>query len=146
MICPKCSSNKVVKNGKNYGSSRMICKDCNKTFYENKEPKYSNETKNMAIEMYLNSCGIRSIARILKTSPSLVLKWIKSRAKILAEHLRNKANEIEEKDNTPDIIEMDEIYTYIKKNKIESRYGLLILGKEVVYLNLYRKIKEQELQ
>lgn len=35
-----------------------------------------------------------------------------------------------------DIIELDEIYTYVKKRKKGQSYGLLILGEESVLLRL----------
>ncbi len=81
----------------------------------------------MAICMYINNCGIfELIARILKTSPTLVLYWIKRYAKNFIESLENKKVSKINGDNKslsqPDIIEMDEIFTYIKKNK--SNQGL----------------------
>jgi transposase-like protein len=30
--CPSCSSNQIVKNGKQYGRIRYKCKECNKQF------------------------------------------------------------------------------------------------------------------
>jgi transposase-like protein len=30
--CPKCNSNSIVKNGKQYGRIRYKCKDCGKQF------------------------------------------------------------------------------------------------------------------
>jgi len=80
----------------------------------------------MAICMYINNCGIRAIARILKTSPALVLYWIKRYTKNFIESLENKKVSKINGDNKslsqPDIMEMDEIFTYIKKNK--SNQGL----------------------
>ena len=71
--------------------------------------------------MYLNNVGIRKIAKFTGCSPTLVLRWIKA----FGEH--KKQREASEKKRAaaekPDTIELDEIYTYIKKNETEQWYG-----------------------
>ena len=42
----------------------------------------------------------------------------------------------EEKKDEIQILEMDELYTYIKKNRIKSEYGLLSIGMHSVLLHL----------
>ena len=66
----------------------------------------------MAIEMYMNSMGIRAIGRVLGASPAAVLKWIGKEHAALQHKLAQAAPT-----NTgiPDVIEMDEIYTYVQK-------------------------------
>lgn len=44
--CPHCNSNKVVKNGFQYGRRRYRCKDCGKQF-QNK--KVNSRKKNLII-------------------------------------------------------------------------------------------------
>jgi DNA-binding transcriptional regulator YdaS (Cro superfamily) len=79
--------------------------------------------------MYLNNVGIRKIALLLGVSPPSVLQWIKKAGRDVAFKLSTASNVI--KDNIPDIIEMDEIFTYVKKNSKGSSSGLLILGTKV---------------
>ena len=60
-------------------------------------------------------------------SHPLLLRWIKQFAKVVKEKLLTVVDNLE--DHTlPDIIEMDEIYTCIKKGNQEFHYGLLIVG------------------
>lgn len=137
--CKYCNSTSLVKNGIVLGSQRYKCKVCNrKTRVGDARVKYDDNKKHMAMVMYLNSCGIRSIARVLKTSPALVLHWIKRYAKNFIDITENnklsKVNHNESQE--PDIIEMDEIFTYIKKNETKSEFGLLILGNNTVLLRL----------
>ena len=131
--CPKCGSTKTVKHGFIKTYQKYVCKDCNSIFSD-KPKKYSDEFKMQAIEMYLNNTGVRKTAMFLKVSPPLVLKWIKGAAKILSNKLREVASHVETASEEPDIIEMDEIYTHIKKNSQGFSYGLLILGNKVVLL------------
>mgnify|MGYP002626344167 FL=1 len=130
--CPKCGSKKVRKNGKNRGTQRMICCECGKTFPS--EPKrISKETKQKALMMYLNNVGIRKIALIFNVSPTSVLRWIKNAHKLLMELIKNFNPLSHDK---ADIIELDEIYTYVKKRKKEQSYGLLILEDKCALLHI----------
>jgi transposase-like protein len=70
--CPYCNSNHTVKHSKYKNFYRFKCVDCKKTFTD-KVPKYSNNTKQRALWLYLNNMGIRKIAKYLGISPPLVL-------------------------------------------------------------------------
>jgi hypothetical protein len=65
----------------------------------------------------------------------LVVRWIREFAVNLRRKLE-KAQADFPADKIPDVIEMDEIYTRVKKGEIEFPYGLLILGTEVKLLRL----------
>jgi transposase-like protein len=131
MICPHCQSEKTCKNGVTKGIQRCRCRACGRTFSET--PKTSKDAKEKAIFMYLNNVGIRKTALFLGVSPSTILNWVRERHAILQEMLlRDKPNYSEQ----ADIIEMDEVFTYVKKNKAESSYGLLIVGDKVALLRL----------
>ena len=89
----------------------------------------------MAVNLYLEGCGFRRIARILSNMfekhfcYQTVIQWIKKEAK------KQESAELETKEETQ-ILEMDELYTYIKKNRIKSEYGLLSIGTRSVLLRL----------
>ena len=65
--------------------------------------------------MYLNNAGIRKIALFFGVSAPVVLRWIKNAHKLLQELSEDFNPLVSEK---ADIIELDEIYTYVKKRKI----------------------------
>ena len=130
--CPNCGNIKVRKNGKSRGTQRMKCSSCGKTFAEHPK-RISKETKKKAIMMYLNNVGIRKIALIFNVSPTSVSRWIQNAHKLLTE-LINKFNPLSH--DKADIIELDEIYTYVKKRRKESSYGLLILEDKCVLLHM----------
>ena len=114
MECPNCRSEQISKNGHNRGAQRYRCKECGVTFTE-KPRKFSGEDKKQATEMVLNGIGIRKTAKFVKNSATSVINWVKEAHRIL------KAVKKEEKvSERPDIIEFDEIYTFVKKRAAGS--------------------------
>lgn len=130
--CTHCNSNNTKKNGSGKWGQRYYCKDCKRTFTLN-EPRFSKKVKFMAIQFYLNNVGIRKIALFLKTSPVSVLRWIRNAHKILQKELQEYDPL---KTEQSDIIELDEIYTYVKKRRNGQSYGLLTLDGESVLLHI----------
>jgi len=116
--CPNCNSGEVVKRGFRAGYQRYVCKSCKKTFSEH---KHSQEKKDFALFLYMNSNGIRQISKIVKVAPSLVLFWIRKAHERLKELIKRRG----ESNRKLDIIELDEIYTYVKKNLIGARMDCL---------------------
>ena len=129
VTCHHCNSTNFKKNGSSNDVQRYVCKNCNRTFTSNGE-RYHRSVKEQAIKMYLNNVGIRKIALFLNVSPPGVLKWIKKAGQDISFRLSTAAHQV--KDNLPDVIEMDEIFTYVKKNSKGLSSGLLILGDKVV--------------
>ena len=133
--CKYCGGEKQVKNGIARGLQRYKCKSCGKNFImrdNRKNRKYSNKERQLAIKMYLNNCGFRRISAILETPLSTVFSWIKKAGKIVDEMVKNR----EEEDGHIEILEMDELYTYIKKKRIKHEYGLLSIGTDSKLLRL----------
>jgi|ERR1035437_1192901 transposase-like protein len=114
--CPKCKSEKRVKNGHTIsGEQRWNCKNCGRNYsVEFKSNNKSDEMKTIAKSMYLEGLGFRSIGRILKVSHVSVFNWIKKFGKEEKEKFKEKKQKIEHKK----IIEMDEIHTYLGKKKL----------------------------
>ena len=112
--CHHCLSKNYVKNGSYKGVQRYLCKTCKRSFTSN-GLRTPIEKKKQALEMYLNSVGIRKIARFLKVSPSTILYWIK-KTKIL----KPQEKQYKRKFRENDCIEMDEIYTFVQKKTKEQ--------------------------
>ena len=132
MKCTHCGSENARKNGTTKGIQRCACKDCGHTFSMNPQRKIAAR-KLLALYMYVNNVGIRKTAAILKVSPTAVENWIKEAHAELKEFIGAPSPETKE---TPDIIELDEIYTFVEKKGSEERYGLLILGENTALLRL----------
>ena len=133
MQCVHCGSKDYVKNGSYKGVQRYKCKECNRAFSD-KVRKFTYADKERFLLMYLNNVGIRKAALFMGCSSSMPVRWVREFAENLRRRLRKASKDIESK--LPDVIEMDEIYTRIKKGATDFPYGLLILGGEVRLLRL----------
>lgn len=106
MNCKTCTSQRIVKNGKNRsGVQRYFCKDCSCSFQKDYQYISCTVSDRTIISLVRESCGIRSIARILNSSPSTVIRRIKKIASGLERPypiLKGKTYEV------------DELFTYVK--------------------------------
>lgn len=133
MNCRHCESDKTRKNGMNRGIQRYLCNACGRTFSE-KAKRYTLLQKGMAMMFYLNNVGIRKAALFIGCTPPTILNWIKEKHKIVNELLDTYEPNLS---STLDIIELDEIYTHVKKKRLQRpSYGLLILETQSVLLRL----------
>lgn len=132
MKCTRCNA-RAVKNGRSKnGSQRYRCKKCRIQFqklYRNRA--YTCDTNNQLVILLKESCGTRSIARILKISPTTVTKRILQIAKRIQK---------------PPIVlkqdyEMDELITYIgrKDRRICVAYAIDRKSKQVVGFSVGRR-------
>ena len=95
---------------------RYRCKNCNENQAETDgRVKYSGAERKYALVMYLEDCGFRRIARIMSKifgkhyRHQTIMNWIKKAGlKVLKEN---------SKQEQMDVVEMDELYTYIKKGR-----------------------------
>jgi len=93
--------------------------------------------------MYLNNCGFRRISEILQVPLTTVFSWIKIAGKIVDEMVKERRETVDK----IEILEMDELWTFVKKNRNEiekqekpleniSEYGLLWIGTDLKILHL----------
>ena len=133
--CKNCGSEKRVKSGYIKGKQRWECKECGKTYREGDlREKYTNEQRLRVIKWYLEGTGIMSIERMEGVPNPLIIKWIRKFSKIL----RARLNEVKIPDDARkiQIIELDELFSYCKKNLTKSMCGLLLIGTEIKLLTL----------
>lgn len=149
--CPHCHSSDVVKNGKSAKQKqRYLCQndECPyRTFIlEQSYPGRLREVKEQITEMTLNGSGIRDIARVLKVSPTTVIKELKKNLGLsqvnqkLLETLNPENIEVDfigaEESEQKNIVEseLDEMWSYVgnKRNQrwlwhaIERRSGQVL--------------------
>lgn len=136
MNCPKCNSGKHVKDGIVKGKQRYFCKEC-KFRYTVKHVGKPIELKKAALYLYLEGLGFRSIERFLKVSNVSVMNWIKGFGK--------EIESLKKTDGTIEIVEMDELHTYISLKKTTFGYGLLLIDLEngTSTLSLAREVQKQ---
>jgi transposase-like protein len=88
IICPRCSSVSIVKNGKtSQRKQRYLCKDCRRQFIRN----YANlgcvkAVRDLVVPLTINGAGIRDIERVLFLSTNTTFKTLRESATRLDKH------------------------------------------------------------
>ncbi len=122
MHCPKCYSEKYVKNGIKNNKQRYKCKKCGCHFTQSHKRGASLETKLKALRLYLEGMGFRAIGRVMGVNNVTVLNWIRTLGKSVKTYVHmympDDARHI-------DVIEMDEMWHFTKKKNQNSGSGLL---------------------
>jgi transposase-like protein len=120
MNCPKCSCSRKVKSGKIKDRQRYKCKECSCHYtVEIKSTAKPKSQKKQALHLYLEGLGFRSIGRILGVSNVSVLNWIRDFGRQVQE-LNSAGQPIE-------MVEVDEMHSYIGSKKTTVGYGLLLI-------------------
>jgi transposase-like protein len=133
--CKHCGGFSVVKNGIVSGKQRYKCKSCHKTFRDGDgRIKHDIDKKLKVLKCYLEGVGIRSIERLEDVSSPLIIHWIRQIAGIVREKLRT--THIDDNARNISILEVDELFSYCKKNSAKSTFGLLLIGAEIKLLTL----------
>jgi transposase-like protein len=101
--CPKCKNSRHVKDGIVSGRQRYKCKECNFRYtVERKSDVKTLESKRLALNMYLECLGFRSIGRVLKISYGTVYAWVKDRGAKVS---------LPRREEPVEVVELDEMHT-----------------------------------
>jgi transposase-like protein len=121
MKCPKCKSDKKIKDGVVKQKQRYKCKECAFRYTvasgTGAKPLY---LRKLALQLYLEGLGFRSIGQVLGVSNVTVLNWIRAFGEQVAE-LRGSEQVV--------YAEIDEMHTYVGQKKAINGYGLLLIDK-----------------
>ena len=120
--CPGCGSADRTKDGIIKQRQRWKCKGCNKRYtVERPSDVRPPETRRLALELYLEGLGFRAIGRVLKVSYVTVFGWIKEYG--------SRAGELKSEQSV-EVVELDEMHTYVGNKKTTAGYGLLLIDIE----------------
>jgi len=127
--CKKCESENVVKAGFLEGNQRFKCKNCGCQFQPNRSKGKPENIKRLAILLYMCGLSMRTIAKITKTDLHAVYRWIRAFAEKNYEKPTPKSSEV--------VVELDEMWHYIKDKKTNVGFGRLIAAiPETEYLSV----------
>ena len=136
MKCKNCSKSNCIKKGKRNGKQRYYCKNCKRSFQiEYTYKAYNPETNNLIKTLLKESCGIRSISRIIGISTKTVLsRMLKISKQIKVPYF----DQLECK------FEVDEIWSFIgnKENRTWITYAIERQTKSVIDFFVGRKTSE----
>ena len=120
MNCPKCYSDEKVKNGIKYNKQRYKCKGCGCSFTQSHRNGASLETKLIALKLYLEGMGFRSIGRIMNVNNVTVLNWIRTMGASIKTYVRTH---MPDDIRHVDVIEIDEMWHFRLKKSENYGYG-----------------------
>jgi transposase-like protein len=134
MYCKKCDSEKYVKAGLIKGEQRYLCKECGCKFVPSRQKGKSKHVKLTAVWLYCHGLSLRTIAKLFKVNVRSVFNWVKTFAKL------NYIKPIPSSDGV--VVELDEMWHYLRSKKTKSGYGRLIV---VIPVNLSTGSAEGEI-
>ncbi len=117
MNCPKCGSTDGTKDGIVKGKQRHKCKPCGYR-HTVQQRGMGAAIKREALQLYLEGLGFRSIGRFLKCGHVAVYNRIKAHGESI-EPIRSAAG--------VEVVEMDEMHTYVGSQKTIAGYGLPLI-------------------
>ena len=116
--CPRCASPNKVKSGMKDGRQRYKCKSCRYLFtVAQKSDTATPDQRRLALTLYLEGLGFRSIGRVMGFSHVAVYQWIKAVGEEVA-HIQRQAAKI---------VELDELHSYMGHKKTTAGFGLLLI-------------------
>ena len=116
MDCPRCGYGEYCKNGIVNGRQRYRCKQCRYNYtVQQKSDVKSPETRQLALDMYLEGLGFRAIGRLLKVSHTAVFYWIKQ---------AGQSVDLPLADEPVEVVEVDEMHTFVGQKKVTVGFGL----------------------
>ena len=112
--CPHCHNATLVKDGLNAsGSQRYLCKTCQRIHTPEPKPNgYPKDVREKALRLYLQGMGLRAIGRILNVNHQSVTNWVNA--------VSDKLEPTPPQPTAAEVIEMDELYTFIGAKKTKS--------------------------
>jgi len=120
LYCKKCGSEKQVKAGFIKGEQRYLCKGCGCKFVPTRQHGKPDNTKLTAVWLYCHGLSLRTIAKYFKVNVSSVFIWVKKFAQ------KNYTKPAPSSDGV--IVELDEMWHYLRSKKLKSGYGRLIVA------------------
>jgi transposase len=146
--CRFCNAEKLVKHAFINGKQRYICRVCGRNQLEKDgRQKYDEEVVKTAFILFSEGNNYRAIARILNKvfrvniSYQLVIYWVQKKVSEIPENTDN--NRVS---RDVAIVEMDELYTFFKNEKIKSEFGLLLTETRSICLHFGPALEQKSPQ
>ncbi len=100
------------------GSQRYKCKVCDRKYTpEPEEQGHDQATRLRVLKLYVDGNNLRRIARQVGVSHQTVANWVNAHAATLPDEPPQAGNEVE-------VVEMDELFTFVEAKKRRLRHNL----------------------
>src|SRR3954467_5644452 len=115
--CKGCGSGEHVKNGLMRGKQRYLCKACGLNFTATPAPGTPLAMKAAAVLLYVSGLSMNRTGKLLGVSTPTVQAWLEQFAKAYAQKPEPEGRAV--------VIELDEMWHYLKKSPGSSGFGRL---------------------
>jgi transposase len=115
--CKRCGSEEQTKNGFMRGKQRYRCKACGLNFTDTPPRGLPLRVKVTAVLLYLSGLSMNRTAKLLGVSTPSVMAWIEQFAETYAQKPEAEGRAV--------VIELDEMWPYLKKSPTSSGCGRL---------------------
>jgi transposase len=117
--CPKCTHPHVVKAGKARGTQRWLRRGCDDQLTRAAPRGRPGWQKSLAVFLYCHGLSMNALGKMFGVRASSVLKWIRRYAADHAEKPVPSGKAI--------VLEVDEVWHFLKKNDTTSGSGRLLI-------------------
>jgi transposase len=121
--CKGCGGEEHVKNGLMRGKQRYRCKACGLNFTDTPPRGLPLALKATAVLLYVSGLSMNRTAKLLGVSTPSVQAWIEQFAQAYAQRPEPEGRAL--------VIELDEMWHYLKKSRASSgsgRLGIVLQG------------------
>ena len=121
--CKRCGGEERVKNGLMRGKQRHRCKACGPNFADTPPRGMPLAMKVTAVLLYLSGLSMNRTAKLLGVSTPTVMAWIERFAEVYARKPEPEGRAV--------VVELDEMWHYLKKSRTSSgsgRLGIVLRG------------------
>ncbi len=121
--CKRCGSEDHVKNGLMRNKQRYLCKDCGLTFTDTPARGKPLALKAAAVLLYISGLSMNRTAQLLGVSTPTIQAWLEQFAQAYAQKPEPEGRAV--------VIELDEMWHYVKKSLSRSgsgRLGIVLQG------------------
>src|SRR3954452_20202639 len=121
--CKRCGSEDHVKNGLMRGQQRYLCKACGLNFTDTPPRGKPLALKVAAVLLYVSGLSMNRTAQLLGVSPPPIQAWLEQLAAAYAHKPEPEGRAV--------VIELDEMWHYLKKSPAPSgsgRLGIVLQG------------------
>ena len=123
MACKGCSGTDYTKNGLARGKQRYHCKACGLNFTDTPPRGMPLRLKVEAVLLYVSGLSMNRTAKLLGVSTPTVQAWIERFAQVYAQKPEPEGRAV--------VVELDEMWHYLKKKPASSgsgRLGIVLQG------------------
>src|SRR3954454_22829946 len=115
--CKRCGSEDHVKNGLMRSKQRYLCKACGLNFTDTPARGKPLAMKAAAVLLYVSGLSMTRTAKLLGVSAPTIQAWLEQFASAYAHKPEPEGRAV--------VIELDEMWPYLKKNQNRSGSGKL---------------------